>query len=505
MRVLRSEDRVPTAEASRFASKSATMRPAILLVMLVWVPTAFGQFRQFGPFVNNPPVDDQPIERLAADDPLMNRLDRDFKTYLATEPNRAQVERAAQLLAAMNSQSTWVEQQSVCKQLREFRSKASIPLLLAYVVRHAGLNNGRTGIAEYANSIEFLAGVEFSVPQPSGFPDTAKYYTAVREAVERFVDDWWTKHQETMTTDIDRWSTQQLGVIAQNVLEGAQAEFQGKYSFREESIQEPNSKAVFSMVRGVVLRGGFRYAPPWLMEELRPEMIEIFLASSGYKVNPTRPTRDVSRPAYAVVSLLAILRSNGEFDSLDEVAADKNQTVGARLTCAMTLYRAGEKLPAHLLVEIAEQDKNLERRLVAIHLLGLAMNDPNAARVLLDCIDDANVEIQAAAISSVGVRRIKSAIPKLRKIIEDNESTQAVTAALESLGEFTNQEACEVLVAFLENALNHTGNSPNLHHGLSALEKATSQSWQVAGAFKDEDYRAAARKAVEWWKKQPRK
>lgn len=78
MRVLRSEDRVPTAEASRFASKSATMRPAILLVMLVWVPTAFGQFRQFGPFVNNPPVDDQPIERLAADDPLMNRLDRDF-------------------------------------------------------------------------------------------------------------------------------------------------------------------------------------------------------------------------------------------------------------------------------------------------------------------------------------------------------------------------------------------------------------------------------------------
>lgn len=502
MRVLRPEDRVPTTEASPFASKSATMRPAILLVMLVWVPTAFGQF---GPLVNNQPVDDQPIQRLAADDPLMNRLHRDIQTYLATEPNRAQVERAARLLAAMNSQSTWVEQQSVCKLLREFRSKASIPLLLTYVVRHAGLNNGRTGIAEYANSIEFLAGVEFSIPQPSGFPDTAKYYTAVREAVEGFVDDWWSKHHETMTTDIDRWSTQQFGVIAQNVLEGAQAEFQGKYSFGEESIQEPNSKAVFSMVQGVVLRGGFRYAPPWLMEELRPEMIEFFLASSGYKVNPTRPTRDVSRPAYAVDSILAILRSNGEFDSLDEVAADKNQTVGTRLTCAMALYRAGEKLPAHLLVEIAEQDKHLERRLVAIHLLGLAMNDPNAARVLLDCIDDANVEIQVAAISSVGVRRIKSAIPKLKKIIEDNESAQTVTAALQSLGEFTNQQACEVLVAFLENALSQTGNNPNLHHGLSALEKATSQSWRAAGSFKDEDYRAAARKAIEWWKKQPRK
>ena len=72
--------------------------------------------------------------------------------------------------------------------------------------------------------------------------------------------------------------------------------------------------------------------------------------------DPKEPlARDTSRPAYAVVAMLAALRKNGELDELDDIAEDTKQSAGTRLTCVMALFRAGEKLRTHVLLSTRRQ------------------------------------------------------------------------------------------------------------------------------------------------------
>ena len=82
---------------------------------------------------------------------LLAKLDADVEMLLEDDPQAQEVRKAARLLAETNNSDHWTNYSAATKILRQTRSKAGIPLLLAYMVRHSELSSsGRAGICRDA-------------------------------------------------------------------------------------------------------------------------------------------------------------------------------------------------------------------------------------------------------------------------------------------------------------------------------------------------------------------
>ncbi|HEX5103830.1 MAG TPA: hypothetical protein VFV87_08475, partial [Pirellulaceae bacterium] len=95
---------------------------------------------------------------------LLARLDASYAKLLEDEPSAAEVQRAARLLAETNQRDRWTNYSAATKILRQTRPQAGIPLLLAYMVRHAELSTGHVVIPEYAETLAVLTGKEVANP-----------------------------------------------------------------------------------------------------------------------------------------------------------------------------------------------------------------------------------------------------------------------------------------------------------------------------------------------------
>lgn len=65
---------------------------------------------------------------------LLAKLDADVEKLLEDDPLAQEVRKAARLLAETNNSDRWTNYSAATKILRQTRSKAGIPLLLAYMV-----------------------------------------------------------------------------------------------------------------------------------------------------------------------------------------------------------------------------------------------------------------------------------------------------------------------------------------------------------------------------------
>src|SRR5262245_48278101 len=91
-----------------------------------------------------------------AEDALLTKLDASVAKWLRDDPHASEVREAVHLLAETNSSSRWTNYSSATKILRETRSKAGIPLLLAYMVRHTDVGNGHIMLPAYAETLTIL-------------------------------------------------------------------------------------------------------------------------------------------------------------------------------------------------------------------------------------------------------------------------------------------------------------------------------------------------------------
>src|SRR5579871_4591742 len=97
------------------------------------------------------------------------------------------------------------------------------------------------------------------------------------------------------------------------------------------------------------------------------------------------------------------------------------------LTGAAPAQSPAEKAWAVLHSGVA--DKNTDERAIAVRVLGLLDNDPNAPGLALKALGDDKPEVRAAAADALGQMKAKSAAPKLAAVIQGDEKDVAVILA----------------------------------------------------------------------------
>ncbi|HEX5270255.1 MAG TPA: HEAT repeat domain-containing protein [Gemmataceae bacterium] len=426
-------------------------------------------------------------------DALIKALDDDFQELLKKEKDPQPLRDAARLLAANNASDRWLNYSNATELLRKHRSRAAVPLLLRYMVEHAGLSTGPGVVAEYVDTLAILTGKDLANPYRY-VPDRK---APVNEAVAKLVKEWWGPGKDKINTDLGKMSPEQLRVVADRVARRAARRLDASGD------DDSSALAISSLVSTVVFRGRDR-SRDWSREDLHPAMVPIFLGAIGY-VDPKEakapPAAETHRVPFAVVPLLAALRADGAAPQLDKLAEDKNQNTAVRLTCLLALRAAGERVKAAPFLAVLDGEKQLERRLVATLALAYTSDRDTATPKLVGLLDDANDEVRTAAVLALRRAAAKEAIPGLKKIIDGLEPAPVVSQALDGIAEIGTTEAKQVLAGFLKGSLEGGRKKRYLRDALWAFERATGQRWVAGGAHDEAYYQEKAKVALEWWEK----
>jgi hypothetical protein len=426
----------------------------------------------------------------AQEDKLLQKLDADFEELLQKEKDPQPLREAARLLERTNNGDRWTSYMDGVAILRRKRSKAAIPLLLKYMVLHAGNGNGNMNLHAYADALTILTGKDVDSPSQNG----ADRKTAVREAVQQLVNGWWEPNKKKISTDLAAMSKEQVQVVVHRLIRQVRSrdrddgrELTDTISHRLTEVLQPERLG----------------RQPWQSEELSAAMTPVLLELAGYDEKPpAKPADSAGGISYAIIPFLANLRANGLAPQLDKTAMDKRQSSATRLTCFLALYRAGEKLNATEVVALLDEKKNLDRRLTAILALRYSQDCKAVAGPLIKLLDDPNQNIQTAAIYTLEGSAPKEALPKLKKVLEELEPPQAVYAAIRTIGLMEGNEARAALAEFLAAAQDNPKKARYVYQALMAFEKSAGQDWIEAGAHPEAYYRERAKQALEWWKAQ---
>jgi hypothetical protein len=407
----------------------------------------------------------------AGDDPLLKQLDADFEALLKTEKEAQKLREAAQLLATTDGGSHWTNYSRATALLRGTRARASIPLLLKYLVKHTELRGTyHVIIPHYCDLFETLTGKAVG----NLYADTAGDGKKIRAAVERLVNDWWKPGKDRITTDIGRMTEEQVQLVTERLISWA-----GKSG-------------------NAALTG----------QDVHPRMIPVILARSGYlegEAAKNPPERETFPIPHEAALVLAALRKDGEAPGLEKIAGDERQNSAVRLLCLMALSSAGEDVPLPTLLAVLDKEKKLERRLLTIRIIGDVPDVRKAVPKLLSLLDDPNASVRTAALEALSSTAPPEALPKVGRILDELHSRESVRTALGMLGRMQTPRAKAMLATFLEGALEDARRAEHLYDGLSAFETATGQRWVEAGAHSEAYYRQKAREALKWWKEQQQK
>ena len=139
-----------------------------------------------------------------------------------------------------------------------------------------------------------------------------------------------------------------------------------------------------------------------------------------------------------------------------------------------------------------------------------------AAVHLLERLDDSNVHIRTAAVLALKNTRTPAALPKLKKILDeqlrhgssgdsDDELNGMAVEAILALG---SPEAEQVLADHLNACLkseNPSGEYGPVYRALNAFGSITGQNWIESSDRDEAAIRNKAALALRWWKERPKK
>ena len=419
----------------------------------------------------------------ADEDKLIVQLDADFEELVKKEKDPVPLREAAKLLDQTNQNSRWTSYMDGLAIIRRTRSKAAVPLLLKYMVLHAGYGSAPGMEQAYADALTILTGKDF---------DSLNQHA--KDEVQNLYDEWWQPNKNKIVTDLALMSKEQVQVVAHRMLR--QGERRGR-DYESDPLMTLSRKLNDAFQPEL---GGRR---TWQPEELDGAMLPVLLDQIGYDANPpvNGPKHD-PQINFAVIPMLAALRADGLAPSLEKIGSDNRQSSPTRLTCLLALHGAGEKLNAVQVVAVLNSEKKLECRLAAILALKYSADAKTVASPLLDALDDPNRSVQTAAIIALEGSAPKAALPKLKKVLDELEPPQAVYAAIRTIGLMEGDEPRGALADFMEAAQNDPKKAKYMFQALHAFESATGKNLTEAGAHPEEYYRERAKAAVEWWKTQ---
>jgi HEAT repeat protein len=103
---------------------------------------------------------------------------------------------------------------------------------------------------------------------------------------------------------------------------------------------------------------------------------------------------------------------------------------------------------AWTIIQAGVEDKSSGVRVLAVGPLGLVPNNPRAAALAEEALEDANPEVRAAGARALGEMHHTPSIPKLRKALGDKENS-VVTAAAHSLVQLKDPAGYELYYSVL--------------------------------------------------------
>jgi hypothetical protein len=428
----------------------------------------------------------------ADEDKLVKQLEADFEELVKAEKDPQPIREAARLLDKTNTNDVWTSYLRGLAILRRTRSKAGVPLLLKLMIEHAEIGNAHIIVPEYANTVAILTGKNVSDP----YQYIADRKKGVRDEVEKLVSDWWEPAKKKLSTNMGKMSKEQIQVIVHRMM--------GRTDGNAAQLYRSNPTEFIKRQFDDVLTTIRQERRSWQDEELDAAMVPVLLELAGYNDDPPEkaPEQQMERIPYAVIPILATLRANGLVPLLDKIAADKRQTSVTRITCLLALYRAGEKLNAAEVLAVLKEEKNLERRIVAILSLKFSEDAKRVAAPLMELLDDPNQNIQTAAVYALEGSAPKEALPKLKKFLDELQPRQAVYSIISTIGLMEGKESRAVLADFLEAVEENPKKAQYTFHALMTFQRCTGQNWIEAGAHPESYYREKAKVAVDWWKAQ---
>jgi HEAT repeat protein len=99
------------------------------------------------------------------------------------------------------------------------------------------------------------------------------------------------------------------------------------------------------------------------------------------------------------------------------------------LTVAQWVYAQGARQHAWTVLNTGLADKNSGERAIAVRVLGLLINDPQAPELAMQALADPKPEVIAAAADALGQLNYQAASPKLREILHSDEENPLMVLA----------------------------------------------------------------------------
>lgn len=420
------------------------------------------------------------------------RLDADFHRLVKEEKNPLPLRQAAKLLEQSTGDARWTESKKAIQLLRKHRSKAAVPLLLKGMIKLADERIGRMIVPMYADTLTVLTGVDIA----SSFKDRTQNIAQIRQRIHKLIKEWWIVGQDKVATNLESFSSEQLQVVVTHLLE---VERRHSRHLRD---REMDVYSVHQILYYQVMKPSSADEHQWFAQDLNKNMVPTLLHESGYVEKPTGESKNkVVTVHFDAISMLASLRKSGNAELLDKVAADEEQHNAARLACVLAVYRAGEKLDSKTLLTILKGKGSVQNRLVAALALRYA-REPEVVPALIKQLDDKNNQIRTAAACALRDVLPKSALPKLKTLINDLDDGQSIPLVFKVISEYENVEAQGIIAEYLEEALQGGAKARYISRALSAFGDATSKRWIKAGAHPKSYYREKAREALAWWNTQ---
>lgn len=379
---------------------------------------------------------------------LLSQLEADYKELLVLTQHKLKLEEASKLLAETNDNSTWTNYSSACKILREYRAKAAVPLLLKYMIVHTERSSRHVMIPEYANTLEQLTGLTLEFKYRSG-PEE-------KDILAEQIAPWWSENKAKIQVDPQEMDDRAFAKYVRNLLD----EIRGLGEFTRARAERETCYVTNQTVQYNLLKKSESSRP--LSVEVVPRMLPIVL--NDCEESPVF--------AYETVWLLSEFCKAGLGDGVLEAANDTKKSSAVRLACWLGMYRAGNEYPSKELVELYQQEKDFERRLIL--LASMRWGNRAVVPALLLAMEDQNFEIASAAACAVVKFQPPEAILKIEKMLSiERESPLLVYNAL---AEFKSLESKLLLKKLLEDGLDGGANRAHMGRLLDAFETA----WEVA-------------------------
>lgn len=120
------------------------------------------------------------------------------------------------------------------------------------------------------------------------------------------------------------------------------------------------------------------------------------------------------------------------------------------LSVAQCLYAQDARQQAWTVLNAGLAEKNSGERAIAVRVLGLMTNNPQAPELAMHALGDPKPEVRAAAADALGELKYEPARPKIREILRNNdEDPLIVLACARALLELGDEEAFAVYYAIL--------------------------------------------------------